>query len=115
MTATVRHGRGDDVAVVVLELHRYTGQTGFSGIPHSVTVLIQEYRAADRCLEEEDVALQVCYVGICLDDLAQRVGLEKDIELILVERFIEVEEPVAVAEAGELIGEDPREQRAHVG
>ena len=49
-----------------------------------------------------------------LDHLGERVALLNDLQLFGAEVLIQVEETVAVTQPGELIGQDAREQGAHV-
>ena len=59
-----------------------------------------DHAPADRRREFEDVGLQVRDARVRLDDLAQRVALLHDAQLVGIPRLVQVEEAVAGCGAG---------------
>src|SRR5262249_44931131 len=105
----VCYGRGEYVARRILQLNRDARQAldSRSAVPAPRG---GGHGTVDGRRELEDVVLQVRDSRIRLDDLAQRVPLPQDGQLVRVPRLVEVEEAVPGAQPVELVGDDPREQ-----
>src|SRR5207244_3888828 len=64
----VGRGRGQHVAARVLQLHGDAGQSLWHGTAMAALADSGRHGPADRCLEEEGVALQVGDAGVAFDD-----------------------------------------------
>ena len=111
----IRDRCGNHDPGVVVHVDSDPGQSRLSEISNAVVVDIIEDNAGDLLLHIEDIALQVGDSGVALDDLGQGGRLHKQLHLLESETLVEEEEAIAVAEGGELLGEDRFDGRTHVG
>jgi prepilin-type N-terminal cleavage/methylation domain-containing protein len=101
---TVGRGCRDYVSTGIVQIDSNPWNARLFASPwKTVMVAIIENHPTNRFLEEKDIALQVCDVGVGLDDHCQGIALPEEFGFAGSEKLVQINKAVAIAQGHELL------------